>query len=43
MGLQRYVDYDKMFNKTFIEPLNFVLHAIGWSAEQESTLDAFFE
>ena len=43
MGLQRYIDYDKMFNKTFIEPLNFVLHAIGWRAEQESTLEAFFE
>ena len=43
MGLHRYIDYDKMFDKTFIEPLNFVLHAIGWRAEQESTLEAFFE
>ena len=42
LKLHNYVDYDLQFNKTFIEPLNLILHSIGWSAEEQTTLEDFF-
>tara|TARA_R100001480_G_scaffold921_2_gene2667 strand:- start:997 stop:3483 length:2487 start_codon:yes stop_codon:yes gene_type:complete len=42
LKLHNYVDYDLQFEKTFIEPLNLILHSIGWSAEEQTTLEDFF-
>ena len=42
LKLHNYVDYDLQFNKTFIEPLNLILHSIGWAAEEQTTLEDFF-
>jgi len=41
-GLKDFVDYDKQFQKTFIDPIDIILEAIGWNHEEVATLEAFF-
>ena len=40
--LQEYVDYETMFNKTFIDPIRIILDSIGWQTEKQYTLESFF-
>ena len=40
--LHPYVDYDSQFDKSFLEPLRFIVKAIGWNFEKQATLDMFF-
>jgi len=40
--LEKQVDYDQQFEKTFHEPLNIVLTAIGWHSETQYNLEGFF-
>jgi len=40
--LDNYLDYDKQFDKSFIEPLKLILEKIGWSTEPQSSLEDFF-
>jgi DNA polymerase elongation subunit (family B) len=40
-NLEKYIDYDMQFTKSFLEPLNSVLNAIGWVSEKRGTLEAF--
>lgn len=40
--LHRYVDNEKQFEKTFLEPAKIILDSIGWKAEEESSLEDFF-
>ena len=42
LKLQNYINYDLQFEKTFIEPLNLILNPIGWTAEEQATLEDFF-
>jgi len=40
--LEKYIDYDTQFSKSFIEPLKGVLDVIGWETERKSSLESFF-
>jgi DNA polymerase elongation subunit (family B) len=42
LQLEQYIDYDKMFQKSFIDPMSTVMSAIGWQTEHISTLEDFF-
>ena len=42
IGLDKYVDYDLQFEKSFVEPLKAILNAIGWNVEKTVTLESFF-
>ena len=42
LGLDKYLDYDLQFEKSFVEPLKAILDAIGWSVEKTVNLELFF-
>lgn len=42
LGLEKYIDYDLQFNKSFIEPIRVILDCIGWEIERKNTLESFF-
>jgi DNA polymerase elongation subunit (family B) len=40
--LEKYIDYDLQFQKTFLDPLKMILDSIGWREEEQQTLEDFF-
>jgi DNA polymerase elongation subunit (family B) len=42
LDLEKYVDYDLQFEKSFVEPLKAILDAIGWNVEKTVNLELFF-
>ena len=41
-NLHKFINYDEQFDKSFLEPLRFIVNAIGWNFEKQATLDGFF-
>ena len=42
LGLDKYIDYELQFEKSFVEPLKIILNAIGWNVTKTNNLDRFF-
>ena len=42
LQLNKYIDYETQFNKSFIQPLKTILDIIGWEIEKTATLESFF-
>ena len=40
--LDKYVDYDLQFDKTFLDPIRGILDCIGWKTEKGNSLEDFF-
>ena len=40
--LKGYIDYDRQFDKAFIEPVKAITDSIGWTTVEISNLDVFF-
>ena len=42
LGLDKYIDHELQFEKSFVEPLKAILDAIGWNVEKTVNLESFF-
>jgi len=40
--LEKYIDYDLQFEKTFLDPISFIINTIGWKYEKRASLESFF-
>ena len=40
--LHKFVDYDTMFNKSFIEPLNTITSSLNWNTRPVASLEGLF-
>jgi DNA polymerase elongation subunit (family B) len=41
-NLDKYIDRDMQFSKSFLDPLKSITEVIGWEVEKRSTLEGFF-
>ena len=41
-GLDKSIDYDLQFKKSFLDPLTVILDTIGWKPEKQNTLEALW-
>jgi len=42
LDIEKYIDYDLQFEKSFLEPLKIILDSINWKTEHVSSLEDFF-
>lgn len=43
LDINKYIDHETQFNKSFLEPIKAILDVVGWETEKKSTLESFFE
>ena len=41
-GLNNYIDHETQFQKSFLDPIEHILKAVGWSSEEVQSLEDFF-
>jgi len=41
-GLHQFIDYDKQFQKTFLDAVQTVIEPLGWNVEEKASLEDFF-
>ena len=41
-GLDKYIDFNTQFDKSYLDPLKAILDCIGWQTEKTNTLDSLF-
>ena len=42
LGLDKYIDYDLQFQKSFLEPIKVIMDTIGWKPEKIASLEFLF-
>jgi DNA polymerase elongation subunit (family B) len=42
LDLEQYIDYNTQFVKSFLDPIQIILNAMGWKSEKQYTLEDFF-
>ena len=42
IGIEKYIDYDLQFEKSFLDPLKIILDVIQWNVEKTASLESFF-
>ena len=41
-GIHEYVDYDLMFEKVFLDPIEIMVQSLNWKVRQTASLEDFF-
>tara|TARA_Y100000034_G_C6909605_1_gene423590 strand:+ start:5730 stop:8213 length:2484 start_codon:yes stop_codon:yes gene_type:complete len=41
-GVEKYIDYEQQFQKTFLDPVKNIADIIGWKTDNSATLESFF-
>lgn len=42
LGMNKFIDYDKQFEKAYLDPITSIISTIGWHTEKRATLEDFF-